>query len=196
MTAVAFTISIEQGRMQAGCRGVHQRGRGFFRPWTKRVRVSVVPGRHAVWCCEAAAAGPWRVRRCICADVDRPPYQDNIAGRRTRRIRVGDRPWRVGGRPRTIEAARSASRSTRVSCVCALAAAVRFGRLRHADELRRCRWRGRYRVARDELCAIVAIVKLLIATVVTVKCPHVWLCNEKHCRTSHDSTRVAFVTVW
>lgn len=92
---------------------------GFFRPRTKRVRVSDVPGQHAAGRSDGAVAGPWRVRHAICANAGRLPHQETIRpGRRastTRRTRVGGR--RVGGSPRTMKAARSASRRTRTSCV-------------------------------------------------------------------------------
>jgi len=54
------------------------RPRGFFRPRTKRVRVSDVPGQHGARRRDAAVAGPWRVRHAICADARRLSHQGAI----------------------------------------------------------------------------------------------------------------------
>lgn len=103
----------------------------FFRPRTKRVRVSDVPGRHGRGGRRGASAGRRRrrVRPSGLRRVRRLSYQDRmrrggrpVAARsptaarhdgRDRRARLGRAGPRVGGRPRTMKAARSASRRTR-----------------------------------------------------------------------------------
>lgn len=118
VTAVAFTISIEQGLMPFTETVTVGAGRAVFSGREQSAfafptyQDSMLPG---------ASTAPSSVRSACATRFVLTPVGSRTrrpSGRSTtRRIRVGGQ--RVGGRPRTMKAARSASRHTRTSCVLA-----------------------------------------------------------------------------